>query len=609
MAGRGRPRKAKSPDNKCAMGKTKQTSLPGCPGKGFTEERQNGTIKEQKPREQKKSNHTEEKPSVHKILKEKTTKQFTEEQRTPTESFVQGENAKTCAGRSQTTKQSAEKIKPLTETLKDTTKPTKAKTNGGKTKSQDTFLEEMTKMRPETPKETLKETLKTTKEKTCTTKAKTCEKKKTKSQDGLSEEMTKMKPETPKETLKTTKAKMLGGKAKSPAEFTEETTKMQPKTPKDTAKAFVRDKCEDKAAVDSVLHNTLEKLKIRKNDRSDAAEVINKVIKNITMHLKQNSQCFQEVEDPLHTGSYYENLKISNPDEFDVMLPIPVDRVDIKPFGADGAFYSVALKRGKSPLQKFQETITLSASTMLEEFRKEVMTSVKQFTEWKVTKKKKGCPAVTLITTVKSIIISLDVVLCIMVKSSWPPLTKEGLKIEGWLGTKVKQDYKRKAYYLVPKYYGSGQAEEDGVLAKDIWRVSFSHIEKAIIKNHGSEKTCCEKGGTPCCRKDCLKLLKHLLSLLKEENSSFDKFYSYHAKTMLLHACCSRTKDTDWKASSLSHCFKMLLQDFVGHLEEGVLNNFFIPTQNLLSDPGQKRCRSLAQRIREEFDKGFPIFK
>ncbi|XP_051275653.1 cyclic GMP-AMP synthase [Dicentrarchus labrax] len=565
MTGRGRPRKAKSPDNKCAKGKptpekTKQTSLPGCPGKGFTEERQNGTIKEQKPREQKKSNHTEDKPSVHKTPKEKTKKQLTEEQRTPTAALLDAK-AKTCAGRAKTTKQSAEKTQ--TATPKDTTKPTKAKTCG----------------------------------------------KKTKSQDGLSEKMTNMKPETPKETLKTTEAKMLGGKAKAPAEFTEETTKMQPKAPKDTAKACVRDKCEDKAAVDSVLHITLEKLKIRKNDRSDAAEVINKVIENITRHLKQNTQCFKEVEDPLRTGSYYENLKISNPDEFDVMLPIPVDRVDIKPFGADGAFYSVALKRGKSPLEKFQETSTLSASEMLEEFRKEVKTSVKQFTEWEVTKKKKGCPAVTLITTVKSITISLDVVLCIMVKSSWPPFTKEGLKIEGWLGTKVKQDYKRKAYYLVPKYYGSGKAEQDGILAKDIWRVSFSHIEKAIMKNHGSEKTCCEKGGTSCCRKNCLKLLKHLLSLLKEEESSFDKFYSYHAKTTLLHACCSRTKDTEWKASSLSHCFQLLLQDFVGHLEDGVLNNFFIPTQNLLSDPGQKRCSSLAQRIKEECDKGFPIFK
>lgn len=292
------------------------------------------------------------------------------------------------------------------------------------------------------------------------------------------------------------------------------------------------------------------------------------------------------------------------------MLPVPVDRVNVTPFGDDGAFYSVALKRGKSPLQKFETTGgTLSASEMLKEFRDEVMKSVKQFTEWEVTKKKKGCPAVTLMTKDQPIPISLDIVLSIVVQSSWPAFTKEGIQIDGWLGTKVKQQYKRLPYYLVPKYEGVGTVECDGVLAKDVWRVSFSHVEKAMLMNHGSEKTCCEREGERCCRKDCLKLLKHLLGLLKEEDSSLTKFCSYHVKTTLLHACCSRTKDADWRASSLSCCFLLLLEDFMEHLERGVLHNFFIPTQNLLSGPGLMKCKRLALRIREERDNGFPIFQ
>lgn len=72
-------------------------------------------------------------------------------------------------------------------------------------------------------------------------------------------------------------------------------------------------------------------------------------------------------------------IQISNPDEFDVMVPIPVDRVNIEQFGQDGAFYSVELKRGNSPLQKFQENNTLSASEMLDEFREEVKKCVKPF--------------------------------------------------------------------------------------------------------------------------------------------------------------------------------------------------------------------------------------
>lgn len=61
------------------------------------------------------------------------------------------------------------------------------------------------------------------------------------------------------------------------------------------------------------------------------------------------------------------------------MVPISDDRVDIKPFGDDGAFYSVELKRGKTPLQKFIEKDHLSASKMLSEFREEVKNCVVKF--------------------------------------------------------------------------------------------------------------------------------------------------------------------------------------------------------------------------------------
>ncbi|KAM6915808.1 cyclic GMP-AMP synthase [Xenentodon cancila] len=390
----------------------------------------------------------------------------------------------------------------------------------------------------------------------------------------------------------------------------EKTTKASQKPTKTKQESFEDSEKEVfKEEVDAILLTTLKNLKIKRNDRSFASEVVNEVTSLVIKHLKQNTDCFKDVEEPLRTGSYYENLKISNPDEFDVMLPIPVDRVNIEPFGDDGAFYSVRLKRGVSPLQKFEANSILSATKMLEEFRKEVKKCLKECKEWKMAKKKRGCPAVTLTTTVQSVPISLDLVLCLVVKSSWPPFTKDGLNIEHWLGTKVKQEHRRKPYYLVPKYEGMGTAENDGILAKDAWRVSFSHIEKAIIKNHGSQKTCCERAGTSCCRKDCLKLVKHLLHLLKEKKPELNKFCSYHAKTTFLHACCSRTSDTEWKDSDLSLCFQLLLQDFENHLRHGKLCNFFIPSQNLLSSPGIKMCENLANCIKEQREKGFPIFE
>lgn len=75
-------------------------------------------------------------------------------------------------------------------------------------------------------------------------------------------------------------------------------------------------------------------------------------------------------------------FQISEPDEFDVMLTVPVERVDIEKFNDNEAFYSIALKRHpKHPLDRFlNEDKTIRASEMLNEFRdgvKEAVESLK----------------------------------------------------------------------------------------------------------------------------------------------------------------------------------------------------------------------------------------
>ncbi|XP_062256973.1 cyclic GMP-AMP synthase [Platichthys flesus] len=557
MTGRGKPCKAATPKTGCATGKTTTGEYQE---NGFTKEKHNATTTEQKPkgRSQKTPNRTKEKSSERSSQKKKT-KTFTEEMnKLPTDDTTapsRGAGARTAAGKSKE-KSVVEQTKPQPETTKDTT--------------QDSATAAKPKKRPGTAK---------SEGKTKTTKAE----------------------DTIKTSIDSPKPKKCPGTAK--LEEKTKTTK-----PEDTTKTSIKSpKPKTWATVDSLLSTTLGKLKIKRIEKSNTAIVVNKLIDNIIKHLKENTNCFTTAE-PLRTGSYYEHVKISKPDEFDIMLSMDVDRVDIKPFGDKGAFYIVALKRGNNPLKKFQDGDMLSAGEMLTEFRDEVKKCAKAFPEWKVDRKRPGCPAVTLTTTVQSVVVSLDVVLSIKVKTRWPDFTQHGFQIDKWLGTKVKQDYKRQPYYLVPKYEGKGADVHDGVSAKDAWRVSFSHVEKDILLKHGSEKTCCEREGQHCCRKDCLKLLKHLLSLLKEKEASFKKFYSYLAKTTLLHACSSRVKDSDWSASSLSRCFLQLLEDFIGHLEKCVLPNFFIPDQNLLVGIDKKKCLLLASCIEEQRDNDFPIF-
>ncbi|XP_041867122.1 cyclic GMP-AMP synthase [Melanotaenia boesemani] len=639
MSGRGRSRKAKSPDsnNVTRYKEEKQEPPTRCPP--FTEKKQKETTETKNAQDEKKTNSTDEKPSARNTSKKKTTnhdKVETNKQKGvpkdttkakasstrtkpkeksagETENILpdmpkeQAKNAKT---RHASRAKSAEKAEsPNSMPAKNATRHKEIKQEPPV--SYPAFTEEKQDETMKNQKVKDKKKLKDTDEKPSAQKTR-----KTKTVNHDTEE------DNEQHGLSTgTKAKICSTKSKTRDKSTGEAKNTSPNMPGNAE--FPEESAEKRKVQlerleetqtpreekgNSLLNNTLRSLRIRKMARSNTSEVVNVITAYIIKHLRK-TKSFQDV-DVLRTGSYYENVKISDPDEFDVMLCIPIDRVQIEAFGEDGAFYSVALKRGNNPLEKFQKGDVLSASEMLKEFREEVKKCLKEFTDWSMERKKKGCPAVTITTTVESIPISLDVVLCLEVKSSWPNFTNDGLKIEKWLGTKVKRDYKLMPYYLVPKYEGTGTKEKDGVRAKDVWRVSFSHIEKAILKNHGSEKTCCEREGQGCCRKDCLKLLKHLLHLLKKKNGiKFDKFCSYHVKTTLLHACCSRPKDSDWKASELNPCFQLLLQDFEESLKKGELYNFFIPSQNLLSGPSTKMCKELADYINKQCEEGFPIFE
>ncbi|XP_051945441.1 cyclic GMP-AMP synthase-like [Xyrauchen texanus] len=366
---------------------------------------------------------------------------------------------------------------------------------------------------------------------------------------------------------------------------------------------------------EKVLRATIDKLKIKTCERSKASSCVNDITDAVIAHLKRTMSWCEYIE-ILRTGSYYENLKICEPDEFDVMLTIPVERVDLQNVNDNGAFYSVALKRNpkKHPLSKFlNKDKTIQASEMLSEFRDAVKDAVETLSYKIVVERKKArCPAVTLQVTENGKTISIDFVLGLKVHcSSWPPFTKNGFKVENWLGTKEKVDLKRQPFYLVPKYEGKGNAEHDGVMAKDSWRISFSHVEKDILKRHGHSKTCCEARGQKCCRKECLKLLKYLLRQLKDmHQKEMSNFCSYHAKTILLHACAKRVEDSEWASNQLVDCFHQLLEDFIKHLRKQELPNFFIPSHNLINPAflNKSSCDFLAQQIEIQSNNNFPIF-
>ncbi|NXS06745.1 CGAS synthase, partial [Neodrepanis coruscans] len=337
--------------------------------------------------------------------------------------------------------------------------------------------------------------------------------------------------------------------------------------------------------------------------------LVNQVVSHLVQAIRSKDGSFSNIE-RLSAGSYYERVKISEPNEFDIMLVITVARLQLEESDDTGAYYYLSLKR--SPQEKYllkflDEDGKLSAFKMLQALREIIKQEVKNIknVEVTVTRKKAGSPAITLKIKNPPSEISVDIILTLKVQHSWPPSTREGLKIEQWLGTKVRRDFRSRPIYLVAK-----QNKREKVLRGNTWRLSFSHIEKAMMNNHGNSKTCCESDGPKCCRKGCLKLLKYLLEQLKMKYAKeLEKFCSYHVKTAIFHSCVMWPNDTDWHLGDLDHCFQKCLGYFVDCLQKSQLPHFFIPQYNLLSLEDKANNHFLSRQISHQLNNRFPIFQ
>ncbi|XP_074943190.1 cyclic GMP-AMP synthase isoform X2 [Phalacrocorax aristotelis] len=357
------------------------------------------------------------------------------------------------------------------------------------------------------------------------------------------------------------------------------------------------------------LREVLSRLTLGRQDVSEASGVVNEVVSQLIQAIRSRDGSFSSIA-RLGAGSYYEHVKISEPNEFDIMLVIPVKRLQLDESDDTGAYYYLTFKRNpkeKYLLKYLDEDGKLSAFKMLQALREIIKQEVKNIKNVEVTvkRKKAGSPAITLQIKNPPAQISVDIILTLEVQHSWPPSTEDGLKIEQWLGRKVRGEFRKKSLYLVAK-----QNKKEKVLRGNTWRLSFSHVEKAMMNNHGSSKTCCESDGPKCCRKGCLKLMKYLLEQLKMKyTKELEKISSYHVKTAFFHSCVTWPKDTDWHLGDLDHCFQKYLGYFLDCLQKSHLPHFFIPQYNLLSLEDKASSDFLSREIQYQLNNRFPIFQ
>lgn len=365
---------------------------------------------------------------------------------------------------------------------------------------------------------------------------------------------------------------------------------------------------------------------IRQSDRQWAVELVNNLRDNLLDFLKNNDeQPYFKSADWLTSGSYYEMVKIHNPNEFDMMVklqsPSRLKWTELDQY--HGLFYEVALSRPtRNSIRSFllEDGLTISASKILSEMRRLIRKFISTYKvhggqwRWVVNRKTPNCPAVTLSLLEghegKEEQLSVDVVPALEVPQSqcWPQPARGGLTVENWLGKKTRKALTSQTCYFVPK---RPKGRNLNPAAKESWRISFSHIEKEIIKFHGNKKTCCESAATKCCRKPCFKLLKCLIEALKQHfPQELESLCSYHGKTAFLHTLSIRGQDTQWSRHHLPSCFLHLLGAFEGYARSGQLPHFFVPGYNLFSPPAfpSKALVFLTNTLEEQRRLGLPLF-
>ncbi|XP_053919578.1 cyclic GMP-AMP synthase isoform X4 [Cuculus canorus] len=228
------------------------------------------------------------------------------------------------------------------------------------------------------------------------------------------------------------------------------------------------------------LREVLSRLSLARQDVSEASGLVNRVVSQLIRAIRSKEGSFGSIE-RLGAGSYYERVKlpldpfqqfhmlltlripeldtilqIFEPNEFDIMLVMPVARLQLEECDDTGAFYYLTFKRNpkeKYLLKFLDEDGKLSAFKMLQALRDIIKQEVKNIKNVEVTvkRKKAGSPAITLQIKNLPAEISVDIILTLEVQQSWPPSTQDGLKIEQWLGRKVRGEFRNKSLYLVAK--------------------------------------------------------------------------------------------------------------------------------------------------------------
>ncbi|KAK7873057.1 hypothetical protein R5R35_000342 [Gryllus longicercus] len=336
--------------------------------------------------------------------------------------------------------------------------------------------------------------------------------------------------------------------------------------------------------LDFPLHEvTTESIRLSENERKKYTHNLEKILESIINQMKTDETFKCLYRNMGYTGSSYENLKISKPNEFDINLMFvwPTDACQVIYDTKQPGYVKLKINLENPALKKKRDEVPTFDKQIKKWIDKNGFLMRDKFKSWmqgrvfKVleaisvegteVKQSSSGPAITLKIQqpLEDLKYSLDLVPSFLfTEKDWPKPPVRGLPSSA----------KRKDWCVVPK---EPTSEEEPVF----WRMTFSTQEKELINNRGSVK-------------HVIKLIK----LLRDKENWINDLYSYAIKTVFLWEC--ETLDPDFWKQGIGFLFVYMLQKLVDvYLTDGKIMFYWDKKLNIIGKMKDSTRKNMRDRI------------
>lgn len=299
--------------------------------------------------------------------------------------------------------------------------------------------------------------------------------------------------------------------------------------------------------------------------------------------MKGKDETFKALyKQPHYVGSYYENLRVRHPTEFDInlelQLPIRESDIEIETEGTEPGFAKIRV--GKNFLTHSSAIVIRKIESWVKDhylcrnsviqWLQGVVDKVLGSTEWPqnmTVKRNMSGPAVTLNIQRNAEEFSVDLVPVFTFGTSRLP-PEPLYQVNSSLLQPIKTYLK---WCVVPK-----SPRQDSA-SRDQWRMSFYMYEKELINDRNNMKP-------------VLKLIKLLRDCQK-----WDGLSSYYIKTVFLWE--QKEQSANFWMNSLGYVFVHMLGRLESYLQKGTIPFFWDERSNLIGHLNEEYKKNMRDRV------------